>query len=131
MSERWEEELALLREHYPDLEYVEHGGEHWCRLPAYGVSGGKFRPDEVEVAFRIPPRPADPPYAFWVRPGVEAANGATIQNYGHLATTAWGSDWGQFSWAPEEEWRPKADVRKAPNMLTYVRSFADRFEEGP
>jgi hypothetical protein len=129
MNERWQEELELLREYFPELEYSEHGGEHWCRLPSYPVTGGKFRPESVEVAFRIPPRPGEPPYAFWVRPAVEAVNGGPIQNYTNPAPTAWGSDWAQFSWSPLE-WVPKADVGTPPNMLTFVRSFADRFE-GP
>jgi len=130
MSERWQGELELLREHFSELEYLEHGGEHWCRLPSYPVTGGMFRPDAVDVAFRIPPRAGEAPYAFWVRPGVEPIAGGAIQNYTTPAPTAWGNDWAQFSWSPLE-WIPKADVRMPANMLSFVRSFADRFEEGP
>jgi hypothetical protein len=123
--ERWQEEQALLREAYPNLERRDHGGERWCRIPGFVVEGSAFVPNPVDVAFRIPSQAGEQPYAFWVSPPVTPMVGGSTSHYTAPATTPWGDDWAQFSWAPLE-WVPKADIRAGANMLGFVRSIVDR-----
>ena len=129
MTERQEQELELLVAAYPPLEMRDEGGQLWCRLPSYPVSGNAFTRREVEVAFRIPSQAGEQPYGFWVRPTLDLAAGGTINNYSYPAATPWGPDWGQFSWSPLT-WAPKADLRAGSNMVNFVRSFNDRLNEG-
>lgn len=128
MTDRVDEELALLRAAYTDLEYRKDGDIHWVRIPSYPVPEG-WSHTEVEVAFQIPPSPGQAPYAFRVRLGLQLAEGGQVNNYTYPVATPWGDDWGQFSWSPVE-WVPKNDIRAGANILNFVRSFADRLREG-
>src|SRR5436190_12567539 len=120
-AERLEEELALLRSGYPDLEDRSVDGVHWVRIPAYPVPSGWERGggavDPAEIVFQIPAQPAQAPYGFYVRPAITLAGGAAPSNYTATATTPWGSDFAQFSWAPLGPWVPKTDIRAGANML--------------
>jgi|SRR4051812_29491521 len=131
MSGRLDEELALLRSAYPDLEHLAVADVTWVRIPVYPVPGQAFKQKQVEAVFQIPPQAGAQPYGFWVRPGLETVGGQAISNYTPGATTPWGADFGQFSWAPNEPWTPKADIRAGANMLNWARSFAGRLREGP
>ena len=128
MSERFEEELALLQAAYPGLEYQEQGGLHWVRIDAWALPEG-YDKAVVDLAFHIPAQAGQAPYGFWVRPELHLATGGNPGNYTYPANTAWGSDWGQFSWAPCN-WIPSVEIRRGSNMLEFVRSFADRLGEG-
>lgn len=121
-----EDNLALLRTAYPDLEYGIDGGVHWVRIPSYPLPTGIWTVDAVDVAFRISGQPAEAPYGFWAHPGLTLATEGTINNYTFPASTPWGTDWGQFSFSPAEPWKPKADVRAGVNMLNFARGIADR-----
>jgi hypothetical protein len=128
VTERIEEELALLRTVYPDLEWCPD--TFWVRIPAFLVPTGPWVESIVEVAFRIPPTVGEQPYGFWVRPGLTAADGRPVTNYDYPVSTCFGDLWGQFSWAPET-WAPHVVITRGSNMLNFVRSFADRLREGP
>jgi hypothetical protein len=127
MSDRVEQELELL-EAYHDLEYRQVAGVHWARIPRYPIPAG-WSETEAEVALQVPSSAGQAPYAFWVRPGLHVAGGGQPDRYTYPASTPWGDDWGQFSWAPVQ-WVPKEDVRAGANMLNFVRSFAERLMEG-
>lgn len=126
-TERLEEELALLRTAYPDLDYRLVQTTYWVRIPSYPVPKG-WSHDEVKVAFQIPSQAGQAPYAFWVRPALLLADGSSPGNYTPTATTPWGEDFAQFSWSPLE-WIPKADICAGANMLNFARSFMDRLKE--
>jgi Prokaryotic E2 family E len=128
VSERIEQELALLRTVYPGLEW--RPDTFWARIPAYPVPSGMWESSVAEVAFRIPPTVGEQPYAFFVRPGLTAVDGRPITNYTYPASNCFGDGWGQFSWAPEV-WAPHVEITRGSNMLNFVRSFADRLREGP
>jgi hypothetical protein len=132
-AERLEEELALLRSAYPDLEHHVVDGAHWVRIPTYSVPIGwayqGAAVTEAEIVFQIPTQTGQAPYAFYVRPPIMLASGGTPSNYTAAATTPWGNDFAQFSWAPNEQWVPKADIRAGANMLNFARSFAERLGE--
>jgi hypothetical protein len=128
VSDRIEQELALLRTSYPDLEW--RSDTFWVRIPSYAVPSGHWVQAEVEVACRIPPTVGEQPYAFFVRPGLIALDERQVQNYAYPTSNCFGEGWGQFSWAPEA-WTPHDEITRGSNMLNFVRSFADRFREGP
>lgn len=128
VSGRIEQELALLRTVYPDLEWRPDA--FWVRIPTYQVPGGLWVQSDLEVASRIPPTVGEQPYAFSVRPGLTAADGRQITNYTYPSSNCFGDGWGQFSWAPEV-WEPHVEITRGSNMLNFVRSFAERLREGP
>jgi hypothetical protein len=126
MSQRFDEEVALVRSAYPDLEVKPDG---WARIPAYPCPEEIWGLTAVEVAFSFPAGlPGQPPYAFLVRPGLTRPGG--VDNYSYPVTVpGFGEGWGQFSWSPED-WRPGPDVKRHSNMLDFVRSFAERLAQG-
>lgn len=128
MDGRIEQELALLRAVYPDLEW--HPDQLWVRIPAYAVPPGHWRELAADVACRVPPTVGEQPYAFFVRPGLSPLKNNEVTNYVYPSPTPFGDDWGQFSWAPEI-WEPHVEITRGSNMLNFVRSFADRLREGP
>ncbi len=121
-------ELELLRTVFGDLEVRADAGRTWVRLPSYTVPPG-WSATTVEVAFCFPTEVGQPPYAFYVRPPLTLASGATPGNHTATATTPWGSDFAQFSWSPLEPWTPRTDVRVGANMLNFALSFAARLAE--
>jgi Prokaryotic E2 family E len=126
--ERISEELALLRNAYPDLEYRPAG--HWIRIPGYPVPKDVWNQSEVEVCFQIPEQiPGQQPYGFYVRPGLTLRSSSPIDNYTFPAPTGFGDDWGKFSWQLLV-WAPKDDIVAGTNMLNFARSIADRLREG-
>jgi len=132
-AERLEQELALLRSAYPDLEYRLVEGAHWVRIPAHPVPRGWAHDGTAvsvaEVVFQIPAQPGQAPYSFYVRPAIVLALGQTPGNYTATAATPLGDDFAQFSWSPNEPWIPKTDIRAGANMLNFARSFAERLWE--
>jgi hypothetical protein len=128
MSERIEQEVALLQKVYPDLDW--RADVRWARIPSYALLDGLWRQSAVQLAFQLPEQlPGQAPYGFWVHPGLELASGQGIDQYTHPATTPFGEDWGQFSWQPEV-WAPGPTVLAGTNMLDFVRSFATRLQQG-
>jgi hypothetical protein len=126
MSERLEQELALVRSAYPDLEFVEDG--LWARVPAYPLPPG-WGPETAEIAFQFRRDSiAEEPYGFWVRPPLKLGDGADPTNSSGPVATAFGDGFQQFSWAPDG-WAPAADLRCGTNMLDWIRSFARRLAE--
>jgi hypothetical protein len=133
VTDRIEQELTLLREVYPDLQDAVHEQQQWALIPQYPMPPGwhAIRPngprvERVELAFKVPPQREAVPYGFAVRPMLALPDGGTIANYSDNFLTAWGGEFGHFSWQSEEGWHPKDDIRKGDNMLDFVRSFAER-----
>jgi hypothetical protein len=126
MNERLASELELLRTAFPDVEFREE--DLWACIPSYAIPPDVWGRATCEVAFRFV-LPGQPPYGFWVRPGLSLVGGAAIQNYTYPVATAYGDGWGQFSWGAEE-WLPGADVRRGANMLRWAQSIAVRLAEG-
>jgi hypothetical protein len=121
-------ELDLLRSFWPDLEYEESGS--WVLKRNYLLPDGWSHP-QVDLAFRIPPNlPAEQPYGFWVRNGLQLASGGLIGNYQFPSEPVpFSSDqWGKFSWSPEH-WRPGTAPGLGDGMVHFVESFRRRLEE--
>jgi len=130
VTPRLQEEIELLRRHFPGLEFIDEGG--WVRIPAFKRPAG-WTPPESDVAFQVPPAfPATPPYGFYVPTG-PSFNGTAPSNYAEPADPRppFAGSWGKFSWQPEGgDWQPKATVGGGSNLLSWVRGFVARFAEG-
>jgi len=130
VRERIEQELALLRGRWPDVEYRAEG--HWFRIPAYPLPAGWNRPN-TDVAFQPQvSHPGTPPYGIYVPAGL-TFNGVRPENYAEPAPTQppFGGAWGILSWTPVDgEWRATADPTTGSNLLNWAVGFAVRFREG-
>jgi hypothetical protein len=134
MRPRIEQELALLRQHYPDVEHLEHAGEDWFRIPRYSFPAGwRIGDRQIEsapIVFRITAAyPSSEPYGFLTPAGINF-NGAPPGNTGSAPAVPFAGDWQHFSWAPDGSWVPTQEVRTGSNLLAWVRSFAHRLREG-
>jgi hypothetical protein len=134
MRPRIQQELALLRQHYGEVEHDEVAGDDWFRVPRYpiptGWCVGNEPADHVPVAFHVAPgHPGTVPYGF-LAPASLNFNGAKPVNTGAPPKAPpFASDWIHFSWSVDN-WAPTADVCKGSNLLSWVRGFAARFREG-
>jgi hypothetical protein len=134
MRPRIEQEFALLREHYSDVEHQEHGGEDWFRLPTYPFPVGwqlaSAPVTSAPVVFRLGiAYPSGEPYGFYTPAGINFS-GSAPTNPGSGANPPFTGSWQHFSWAPDGSWAPTADVRRGSNLLTWARSFGQRLREG-
>ena len=131
MADRIFEELALLRERWPDLTYVPYG--RWTLFPTYGELPADWLPRVIPVAFQIQPvHPGTPPYGFHVPVGI-TYRGQRPNNYPEPAAAQppFEGRWGIFSWTlGNGQWQPKADVRAGANLLNWALGFIHRFREG-
>lgn len=128
MQDRIDQELGLLRQRYPALEYREEG--RWVRIPAYPLPAG-WNQSSTDVAFQIPVGyPGTQPYGVCTPTGL-LFNGQPPDNCQTAEPTPpFGGSWIRFSWAPDGPWQPAADVTAGSNLLNWVIGFADRFREG-
>lgn len=129
MPSRIEQELELLRTWFGEsLDYLDDG--HWVRLPEYQIPTELWTPGVVEVCFQIPESiPGQAPYGFHARPRLQLASGGDIKNYTYPTATAFGDEWGTFSWQLRQ-WQPGAEPCSGSNMLQFARSIAERFRQG-
>lgn len=128
---RIEQELALLRTRFLDVEYVAAG--HWVRVKNYRVLPDSWSSGVIDVAFQIPVGyPGTQPYGIYVPSGMRYLGNMPL-NYQEPAANQppFGGAWGIFSWAPGDgQWRPTANVAAGTNLLNFVLGFNDRFREG-
>jgi hypothetical protein len=125
--------MALARAFYPGLEHKEHAGVDWFRVPDYrfppGWQIGEKAIDSAPIVFSlVSTYPGGEPYAFAAPAGINF-KGQPPGNPGSAASPPFEGTWQYFSWAPDG-WFPSADPREGANLLTWVRSFARRLEEG-
>jgi len=130
MQERINQELILLRQRYPDLEYRENG--NWIVIPSYPLPMDWNRPS-TDVVFQIPVGyPGIPPYGIYTPVGL-LYNESRPDNYTEPAPTQppFPGSWGIFSWQPSDgQWRPTADLMTGSKLLNWVIGFSGRFREG-
>jgi hypothetical protein len=133
MRPRIEQELALLRQFYSDLEHVFKESEDWFLLPDFpmlpGWRIGENETSQAPLCFQISAGyPSAQPYGFLLPAGINFQGTAPGNSTASNAPPFSGS-WQQFSWQPET-WFPTGDVRKGSNLLVWVRSFTIRLREG-
>ena len=134
MRARISEELALLRETFGEVDHVEAEGADWFRIKRYpfptGWAAKQGEIEHAEVLFNANASyPTGDPYAFWAPLGL-LFNGQAPQNVTVVPNAAFGGQWLQFSWAPDQTWRVAATVRGGSNLRDWAKSFATRLAEG-
>lgn len=129
MTERIQQELALLRQYYPDIEVLEHSGMVWARIHRYKLpQNSRWSSEETAVAFNFQVGyPGTAPYGIYVPSNLAHAGNTSFLTGAQFPPPFEGS-WSMLSWAPEN-WQPGADLVKGANMLHFVRSFSERFKE--
>lgn len=133
MRARLAQELAQLREFFPDVEHREHDGVDWFyvsnyRFPPGWKIGGNAIANAPIVFKLVATYPGGEPYGFAVPAGINF-KGQPPGNPGSPVSPPFAGNWQHFSWAPEG-WSPNANPREGSNLLAWVRSFAQRLAEG-
>jgi hypothetical protein len=129
VQSRIQEELALLRAHFSQVDYEEQG--QWVKIHDYPLPIGWNR-SVTDIVSQIPPAyPGAHPYGFYVPTGIRFQD-CEPKNYKDTADNKppFEGSWGFFSWSPEDPWRPTTDLVSGSNLLNVVRTFADRLREG-
>jgi hypothetical protein len=134
MRSRIEQELALLRQTYGEVEHTELAGEDWFRLPRYplppGWRLGETTIEQIPLIFLIKADyPGAPPYGFLAPLGLNFNGNAPGSTGGPPKPSPFAGDWMHFSWSVES-WAATADVNKGSNLRSWCRSFGERFKEG-
>ena len=132
MTDRLAKELAMLKTHFPDIEFLEQD-YGWFRIPRYAIPPGTWNSTECSVCFQVPAGyPGEPPYAFWTNPMLRlAANGGPpVNNYQEPSPTPFCGTWGKFSWQHDKSWQPGAEPDSGTNLLDFAITFKDRLREG-
>lgn len=130
MTERIEQEIKLLKQEYPDLEFKDEG--MWVRIPKYPLPKNIWNRDFTQICFQIPAGyPGNPPYGFFVEAGVVLKDtNEKPANYEEPLQTPFEGNWGKFSWQHNGSWCATSDLKSGSNLLNFVRSFRNRLKEG-
>lgn len=130
ISERMQGELDLLRCEFDEVQY--DSALQWVLLRPMALPADWNRTN-TDVAFQVPPAyPGTPPYGFYVPAGLRYRQ-SVPSNYTEPAGNQppFGGAWGMFSWGPSDgKWRATVDPRRGANLVSYARSFNNRFLEG-
>ena len=118
MQDRIDQELVLLRQRYPGLDYRQDG--QWVCIPAYPMPTGWDR-SSTDVAFQIPiGYPGTPAYGIWTPEGLLFDGQPPDNCTAAQPIPPFGGTWLRFSWQPEG-WQPAAEVTAGSNLLNWVR----------
>src|SRR3989344_7285785 len=118
---RIEQELALLRSRFRNVEYI--AADQWIRVREYPILHPDWTPGITDVAFQVPMAyPGAHPYGIYVPAGLRY-RGNMPANYQEPAANQppFGGTWGIFSWAPGDgQWRPTTDLVTGTNLLNFI-----------
>ena len=124
MHTRVAEEIAILRERYPELQHDEQF--RWVMLPDVALPPGRFNKERTRLLFNIPPSyPSAGPDNFFVDGDLKLKDGSNPPGLNLGANSGSGSaavegNWSWFSWHPAL-WRATAILLDGDNLLTFVR----------
>jgi hypothetical protein len=128
MNARIEAELALLRQHFRQIDYLSAGGMHWFQVHALRTPDD-WSPAEIRAAFAVTEgHPGAEPYGFFV-PKDLAKGGKPPSEHPAPNQPPFDGDWRFLSWNPVG-WQAAADVATGSNLWGWVRSFPHRLREG-
>ena len=130
MQDRIDEELAFIRQIFPDVEYQEEGA---LGAPLLLLAPRGMEPSKVGCSISDQRRPPWSATLWDVCPFGSAISGKYAQQL-HRAcgqpTTFW-RGMGLLLLGPADGyWIPSAAVRNGANLLDWVKGFKDRFAEG-
>lgn len=134
MRKRMIDELALVREAYSEVEHVEADGQDWFKLPSYPVPEGWLVAGErvaaVPVVFLIKADyPGATPYGFLTPGGMTFKGRVPNRTGAPPKEVPFPGEWMHFSWQCED-WQACNDPKRGSNLLTWIRSFAERLRQG-
>ncbi len=134
MRPRIEQELALLRECYPDIQHIEQDGEDWFLIPRFAFPDGWFRGQEAfelaALVFQIKADfPGTTPYGFLIPADLNFRGALPNNACDPPKSPPFAGSWRHLSWSVDE-WSANADPRKGSNLLAWCRSFSHRLQEG-
>ena len=128
MNERVEQELDLLRQHYPDLEYRAEEG--WVVIPRFSIPDLIWNATEISLCVQFPKGfPGNGPYGFYVCPRIKLKDGGDPHNAPVSTEPPFAGEWLKFSWSIPG-WRATADLQSGYNMLNFILTIQYRLEEG-
>jgi len=128
MNPRIEAELALLRQHYAQVDYLAANALHWFKVHVLKTPEG-WSPPEIPVVFAVTEgHPGAQPYGFYV-PAELSLNGKPPSEHKAPHQPPFEGAWRFLSWQPEG-WRATGDVRTGSNLWGWVRTFIHRLREG-
>jgi hypothetical protein len=128
IEQRISNELKLLRQYYPQVEYREHRGMHWFLLTDYKTPE-PWKPEKIQIAFAVTQgHPNAEPYGFFV-PAELNLNGRPPSEHSPSNVSPFEGNWRFLSWRPKR-WRPSADLLTGDNLWGWARGFAYRLKEG-
>jgi hypothetical protein len=129
MANRINEEVALMRARYPDLEHF--GSGNWVRIPGFRLPGGWSRA-EISLVFQFPTSnfPQAAFYGFYVPSGLRFGT-AIPKNFTDPspAHPPLAGAWAFFSGHPDP-WNPSPQIEKGSNGLSWLHSIYARFLQG-
>jgi hypothetical protein len=124
MHERVQQEINLLKEEYPGLQYGQ--GLDWVLLPQY-VLPLLYNIEQTPLLWLIPPGyPQTGPDDFFTDGDLRLKNGINPPSFNLGPNSSSGvapipGNWGWFSWHPEN-WLPATTIEKGDNLFTFLRS---------
>lgn len=127
MADRIDEELALLRQRYPNAKLGPDGRsilvEDWKLRP--GWNSGQTR-----LLVVVPPGyPTTPPDNFYTAPELRLADGREPGNASSIVDLV-GLKWRQFSYHVEaSDWRTHAVITQGHNLSTFFEGVERRLSE--
>jgi len=132
VNDRIEKELTILRTFYPKVTYIKEG--QWILIEDYSIPPGLlWNREKTNVCFQIlVGYPGTPPYGFFVPSGI-LYDGKSPKNYQESPNNKppFPSEaWGFFSWAHDSDWKATDNPHSGSNLLSFARSFKDRFSQG-
>lgn len=129
MDDRIEQELSLLRRHWPNMKYDDSG--RWICLPDYPLPKN-WSLSYIDLVFQIPVGyPGTLPYGIFVPQGlmVDGQQPSNFAASGHVIPFK--GNWWILSWTPDDgQWKATADLLKGSNLLNWAIGFSKRFNEG-
>ncbi len=133
MTPRIEQELELIRKHFPNCEVKQSDGLIWVKIPGYKIPTGLgWNKTSTDVAFHFPiGYPGVPPYGLYVACNLLFNNNNVLG--GVSLRPPFDGEWGLLSWTFDDtEWKSRLnpDIVRGINMLNFIHSFSDRFKEG-
>jgi hypothetical protein len=126
MHERVKDEIELLRQKFPKLQYGD--SLNWVLIPEYPLPD-LFNKSYTNLMWLIPAGyPQTPPDDFFVDGDLKLKNGSPAPAFNAGPNSSSGDapipgNWGWFSWHPHDgKWTPTADIEKGDNLITFLRS---------
>ncbi|HOX05897.1 MAG TPA: E2/UBC family protein [Planctomycetota bacterium] len=127
MDERLRNELEMLKQSYPGVQYDER--QRRVTIAGFPMPPGWNRATTTLV-FSLPVTyPETSPDNFYVETGLRLASGEKPDNY----TEDGGSPipgYGVFSWHPKGAWRCATPIEAGDNLVTFVRHILWRLRAG-